>query len=153
MEELEYKTTNDKALENAIKEYCRSYYNFDYPNQKQGSNVMPHVIETAQRFYELGKSNQQGKHTPITPAVLEKNYFEHKNKDRLLKSQYWILRFRGGFAKAKLNRGLFYFQIVGIPAREGYFCPSYCAHIESVQQLKDALKLCGMGELVDNFND
>ena len=47
-------------LENELKKYCKEYYNYDYPEQGDNcSSVMPHVIETARRFFELGKRAQR----------------------------------------------------------------------------------------------
>ena len=46
-------------LEKEIKDYCHKYYNYDYPKQyieKTGANMMPHIIESARHFYELGKN-------------------------------------------------------------------------------------------------
>ena len=45
-------------LEEEIKKYCRDYYNCNYPDQIQNdrcSPVMPHIVEAARHFYELGR--------------------------------------------------------------------------------------------------
>ena len=44
-------------LEREIEKYCRIYYNCKYPDQIQNekcSPVMPHIVEAARHFYELG---------------------------------------------------------------------------------------------------
>lgn len=44
-------------LEKEIEKYCRIYYNCNYPDQTQNgrcSPVMPHIVEAARHFYELG---------------------------------------------------------------------------------------------------
>lgn len=44
-------------LEKEIEKYCRKYYNCNYPDQIQSgkcSGVMPHIVEAARRFFELG---------------------------------------------------------------------------------------------------
>ena len=48
-------------LEKELADYCRRYYNYDYPKQAEegtGSSVMPHIIEAAKYFYELGKNSK-----------------------------------------------------------------------------------------------
>ena len=50
-------------LEKEIEKYCRKYYNCNYPDQIQSgkcSEVMPHIVETARRFFELGLNTQKG---------------------------------------------------------------------------------------------
>lgn len=44
-------------LEKELEKYCRIYYNCNYPDQIQNgkcSVVMPHIVEAARHFYELG---------------------------------------------------------------------------------------------------
>ena len=45
----------DDDFESALKDYCKRFYNFDYPTQENGSTVMPHVIDAARYFFCLGK--------------------------------------------------------------------------------------------------
>lgn len=45
-------------LEKELEKYCRIYYNCNYPDQIQNgkcSVVMPHIVEAARHFYELGR--------------------------------------------------------------------------------------------------
>ena len=44
-------------LEEELKHYCHDYYNCDYPKQLEEENcseVMPHIVSAAKRFFELG---------------------------------------------------------------------------------------------------
>ena len=48
----------DVDLEKELEKYCRIYYNCNYPDQIQNgkcSVVMPHIVEAARYFYELGR--------------------------------------------------------------------------------------------------
>ena len=50
-------------LEKELKEFLIQYYNYDYPKQYQegtGSNAMPHIVETAKYFFNLGLKAQKG---------------------------------------------------------------------------------------------
>jgi hypothetical protein len=50
-------------LEEELKHYCRDYYNCDYPKQLEEENcseVMPHIVSAAKRFFELGLKAQKG---------------------------------------------------------------------------------------------
>lgn len=50
-------------LEEELKHYCHDYYNCDYPKQLEEENcseVMPHIVSAAKRFFELGLKAQKG---------------------------------------------------------------------------------------------
>lgn len=81
---------------------------------------------------------------PLTAEILEKNGFEHKHDKEPIKRQYWIINVGGGSTKVKVNRGAFLFNITGLPFREGYYNPSFNAHIQYVHELQHALRLCGI---------
>ena len=60
-ENLEVKEVD---FEMELKEFLRQYYNYDYPKQYQdgtGSNIMPHIVETAKYFFNLGLKARKGK--------------------------------------------------------------------------------------------
>lgn len=88
---------------------------------------------------------------PLTAYILEKNGFEYRHAGEPIKRQYWILRYDGGNVKAKINRGLLYFEITGVPAKEGYFAPCFQGHIEYVHELQHSLRGCRLKGLADNF--
>ena len=81
---------------------------------------------------------------PLTTEILEKNGFECKHKGEALKRLYWILYVDGGSVKVKVNRGLFLFNICGVPFQFGFYVPSVNKHIQYVHELQHALRLCGI---------
>ena len=89
------------------------------------------------------------KPVPLTPEILEKNGLEHKHAGEPIKRQYWIVRTNGGSIKAKINGGLPLVDIIGMPAKEGFICPLFNAHIQYVHQLQHALRLCGIEKTIE----
>lgn len=86
---------------------------------------------------------------PLTPEILEKNEFECKHKGEALKRLYWILNVGGGSVKVKINRGLFLFNIFGVPFQHGFYRPFVNKHIQYVHELQHALRLCGITKEIE----
>ena len=62
LSEIDTLEVKDVDLEKEIEKYCRKYYNCNYPEQIQSgkcSEVMPHIVEAARRFFELGLKVKQ----------------------------------------------------------------------------------------------
>jgi len=81
---------------------------------------------------------------PLTVEILEKNGLECKHKGESLKRLYWILNVEGSSVKVKVNRGLFLFDIHGVPFQHGFYLPSVNKHIQYVHDLQHAFRLCGI---------
>ena len=104
------------------------------------------LLSTGAISWEMGEENGLASKAfpiPLTSEILEKNGFERKHPESEKKA-YWILRYYGCTAIARLNRGYFLFEITGAALKDGMFSRCFSGHINYVHDLQHCLKAVGI---------